>query len=329
MSRITEAMRRAGSGSSALPAAMTRDDIAESIELFGDSDGPGRAAAAAHDLPSDVRLRSTAEADHSAELDLKLAGDVSAPAPVPRVTLRHDLSMATSECLVSSRHMSAPASEQFRRLATTLHHAQIERGLKVIVVTSGLPSEGKTVTATNLAITLSESFHRRVLLIDADLRRPALHDLLGMPNVRGLADGLKVDGKLSLTAVSPWLSVLPAGRPDPDPVSGISSDRMRQIIEEAAAHFDWVIIDTPPVGELSDATLLLRHADGALLVIRNGLTPYQAVQRAVDALGKERILGVVLNHVDAAELGHYGSYPYRDRYRRSGVADASTPGPDL
>jgi len=216
--------------------------------------------------------------------------------------------------VVVSPSVPAAAVEQYRRLAAALHHAQLERETKVLMITSSSQGEGKTLTATNLAVTLSESYLRNVLLIDADLRRPSLHQTFQIPNILGLTEGLKstTDQKLSLIQISEHLTVLPAGRPDPDPMSGLTSDRMRRIIEEAAARYDWVIIDTPPVGFLSDANLLVAMVDVALFVVRAGKSPYRLIQRALDAVGRNRILGVVLNavdeNVDAASYNYYGYY---------------------
>jgi capsular exopolysaccharide synthesis family protein len=191
--------------------------------------------------------------------------------------------------------------EQFRKLAATLHHMQIVRGLKTLLITSALPTDGKTLTATNIALTLSQSYRRQVLLIDADLRRPALHQIFGMPNAVGLNEGLKAkgDGRLSVLKISDTLTLLPAGRPEPDPMSGLTSARMSAIIEEAATRFEWVIVDTAPIGLLADANLLTGMTDGALLVIRANQTPHASVLKAVEALGRERILGVVLNATES------------------------------
>ena len=208
--------------------------------------------------------------------------------------------------------------EQFRKLAGTLHHAQLDRNIKVVMVSSAIAGEGKTLTATNLALTLSESYKRDVLLIDADLRRPTLHELFNVPNDSGLGEGLKAESeqKLPIIRVSSKLSLLTAGRPDPDPMSGLTSRNMRRIVEEATARFDWVIIDTPPIGLLPDANLLAEMVDGTLLVVGAGQTPYTLVERAVEALGRERILGVVLNRV---EEGHtFGGYKYYSYYSRYG-----------
>jgi len=206
------------------------------------------------------------------------------------------------------------AVEQYRRLAATLHHTKLQKDTKVVMLTSASPGEGKTLTTVNLALTLSESYRRNVLLIDADLRRPNIHQLFQLPNVVGLSDGLKshTEQKLSLIQVSEFLTVLPAGRPDNDPMSGLTSDRMRRIVEQAAARYDWVLIDTPPVGFLSDANLLVAMVDVAIFVVRAGKSPYRLIQRALDAVGRDRILGVVLNavaeNVDVAGYNYYGYY---------------------
>ena len=203
------------------------------------------------------------------------------------------------------------AVEQYRKLAATLHLWHVERELKVIMVTSAVPGDGKTLTAANLALTLSESYRRRVLLVDADLRRPALGEIFQLPHIVGLSDWLKAVShrKVPVVRVSDHLTFLPAGRPDPDPIGGLTSDRMGRLLHDAAASFDWVIVDTPPVGLLTDAKLLGEMADGVLLVIRAGATPYELVQRAVEALGRDRLLGVVMNCTNEGVTQHgYDAY---------------------
>jgi protein-tyrosine kinase len=200
--------------------------------------------------------------------------------------------------------------EQYRRLAATLHHAQSGSGIRVIMLTSASSDDGKTLTAVNLALVLSESYRRRVLLIDADLRRPSLGNVADVTNAPGLSEALKspTDTKLAILEVTPTLMLLPAGRPDPDPMSGLTSTRMRHILEEASSRFDWVILDAPPMGPMADASLLSQMVDGAVFVVRAGKTQYPLVQKAIDALGRERILGVVLNGAEhmPAEQYEYG-----------------------
>lgn len=221
------------------------------------------------------------------------------------------------ERLVVSRAAEWQFVEQFRRLAATLHQAQAAGQVKVILVTSASPGDGKTLTAINLALVLSESYRRRVLLMDADLRRPSIRDVTHLPHVLGLSEGLRsaAEPRLTVLQITPNLALLPAGRPDPDPLGGLTSPRMRRIIEDAASRFDWVILDAPPLGTVTDASLLAGMSDGALLVVRAGYTQCPLVMKAIDAIGRERILGVVLNDVQRSSHLSYGDYyaPYGPR----------------
>lgn len=205
---------------------------------------------------------------------------------------------------------SAVLVEQFRRLAATLHHAQAANGLRRLMVTSASAEDGKTLTTINLALVLSQSYRRRVLVIDADLRRPSIGSLVNLIGAAGLSEGLKakVEQKLAVVELTPTLSILPAGQPDPDPIVGLSSPRMRRILEEGATRFDWVILDAPPVGPVADASLLAEMVDGALFVVRAGRTQFPVVQKAIDALGRERILGVVMNCVERAPDAYHTDY---------------------
>jgi capsular exopolysaccharide synthesis family protein len=206
------------------------------------------------------------------------------------------------------------STEQYSRLAAALHDAQTGQGLRTLMVTSAVPREGKTLTATNLALTLSSLYGRHVLLIDADLRRPSVHELLRVPNRNGLGALLRSDAApLPLVDVSPQLSVLVAGPPDASPMAALASTRMKSVLEDAATRFDWVIVDTPPVGLLPDANLIARWVDGVLLVIAARVTHYRAVQDALALLGPERVVGTVLNGAVqlgvTADYGHYYSEP--------------------
>lgn len=219
--------------------------------------------------------------------------------------------------VVIDEGMDPASREQYRRLVTGLHAAQASSGLKVVMLASALASEGKTLTASNIALTLSESYQRNVLLIDADLRRPSLHEVFGLPCSPGLSEGMLSpdDRKLPLHRVSARLTVLTAGLPTGDPMAALASERMHRLVHEAREAFDWVIIDTPPIGLLSDASLLAASADGAILVVKAESTPCDLVERAVAALGRDRLLGVVLNRArvtagpDYKYHGYYQSTP--------------------
>ena len=204
--------------------------------------------------------------------------------------------------------------EEFRQLAATLHQAQSGNGLRIVMITSAEPNEGKSTTALNLSLTLSESYKRRVLLLDADLRRPSLHEITQVPNATGLGETLKATGehKLPLFQLSDTLTLAPAGRPDSNPMGALTSPRMREMLAEASTRFDWVIIDAPPIGLIADASLLAPLSDGVLLVVRSGRTHYAAAQKAVEAIGRDRVLGVVLNDVELAPSSAYQRYYHAD-----------------
>lgn len=213
--------------------------------------------------------------------------------------------------LVVSREMAPVAVEQYRRLAAVLHDLRLQQGLKTVMVSSSVVQEGKTLTISNLALTLSESYHQRVLLIDADLRRPAVHEVFGVANGAGLSDIVRMGvSGLPYVAISPYLTLLTAGRAIPNPLAILTSDHMHALVSDAAERFDWVLIDTPPVGLLPDAQLVARLSDGVLFVIAAGVTPYPLVKRCVAELGTDRIVGTVLNRVEQRVLptDSYGSY---------------------
>jgi Mrp family chromosome partitioning ATPase len=131
-----------------------------------------------------------------------------------------------------------------------------------------------------------------------------IHSVFRLHPASGLSEGLRsADSKLVVRQVSPCLSVLPGGKPDSDPMAGLTSTRMRRLITEAKEAFDWVIIDTPPLVLLPDAHLLASMVDGVVLVIRANSTPHALVKRAVDSLGRDRIVGVVLNATSAVPAG--------------------------
>ena len=276
----------------------------------------GRAAALAGTQPGTPLLPGN-EFEPANEVDLWPAEtapseSVQTPAPVP-VMQHFEASETPTEAdeKLVSRLLDSRSVEQYRRLAARLHLVQAQRGTKVVMVSSALPGEGKTLTAANIALTLSHSYKRRVLLIDGDLRRPWMHELFNVPNVSGLNDGIRSQNgqKVPLIRWSECLTLLTAGRPDSDPMSVLSSDRMKQIIAEASATFDWVIIDTPPVGLLSDANLLAAIVDTVILVVQAGRTPFNDINKAVQTLGPASIFGVVLNRVHSNN-----NYPYDDYY---------------
>ena len=234
---------------------------------------------------------------------------LAVPTSVDQLTLWRSDAETTGK-LVGTEGFLPSAMEQYRKLAAILHHAQVERGLKVIMTSSAMPGEGKSLTSVNLALTLSDSYRKRVLLVDVDLRRPTVQRIFGLPPVGGLTEALTgaEDRPIAITRVSDSLFVLPAGRPEADPMSGLTSDRMKRVLAQAASQFDWVIVDSPPVGLLPDASLLATLVDGVLLVIRSGKAPFPLVKRAVEIVTHQRILGVVMNAIDFKHDRNAGGY---------------------
>lgn len=263
-------------------------------------------------------LRETIGLDHfPGGVDLSLLADKEAenpPMPIQREEPQLGLCRGTdsryTEKLVAHEDSKPLVAEQYRRLAAVLHQSNAGQGIKVVMITSAQTGDGKTLTAANVALTLSESYRRRVLLVDADLRRPTLHTLFHAPNSTGLSDLLKAPEhrRPPLIELTAYLTLLPGGEPDPDPMASLTSGRLQEIIEDATSKFDWIILDTPPVALLPDASLLCTMVDAAVLVIDAGRTPCGMAQKAVETIGREKTIGVILNRVEEHSLGGYYRY---------------------
>ncbi|MDE3105411.1 MAG: CpsD/CapB family tyrosine-protein kinase [Acidobacteriota bacterium] len=213
------------------------------------------------------------------------------------------------------------AVEQFRSLRSRLYELRDVQPLKSVLVSSGLPQEGKSFVAANLAISLARHKNSKVLLIDGDMRRYTLHQLLGCESSPGLAEYL--GGKASMTEVMQrpeegkdkekiWQTILPnltfiAGGNGGDRAADLSgSPRFSELLHAAAPFFDWIIVDSSPVIPVSDAVNLARSCDGVLLVARGGVTKYENAQRAQGELKASNILGFVLNGTE--KQPHSGNY---------------------
>ena len=215
----------------------------------------------------------------------------------------------------------APECEHFRALRTKLLEAGERRHMRSFVITSAGIGEGKTLTSLNLAWLLAQTDGVRALLIDADLRTPATAAYLGMENEIGLSEVLTGETKLTQAIVKllpAGLHLLPGGAPREDVAELLSGSRFNRLLEEARKHFDYIIIDAPPLGVFTDANLLINRADGALIVVRSGKTRYTVVDRLLEQLPRERMLGVVLNRAEAST--DEAAYYYRQQ-RYHAVAD--------
>jgi polysaccharide biosynthesis transport protein len=206
------------------------------------------------------------------------------------------------------------AAESFRVLRTNLEFAGIDAPLRIIVVTSALPREGKTIIASNLAVAYAQA-GRRTLLVDADLRRPGVHSLFRVTQSPGLTELLRSEDLHVAEAIRPTgdtnLHVMPSGTLPPNPAELLGSARMERALKRIADAVDVIVIDTPPVNVVADAAILAKLADGTILVVDSGRTRREAARAARDALGRvgARMLGLTLNRGrDAADtsFGYYG-----------------------
>ena len=211
--------------------------------------------------------------------------------------------------------------EQFRGLRSQIYQFRDQAPLKTILVSSGMPAEGKSFVAANLAISLARNKNNSVLLIDADLRSPSLHTILGAPNLPGLTEYLtgtaEANGILQrsqnprifeagLVYNIPNLTFIPAGAGGDNSSELVANHRIEEMIATLSPHFDWILIDSPPVLAVADAIDLARAADAVLLVARGAITPFDVAQRAQAAFSNSRILGFVLNAVkDAPRISSY------------------------
>jgi capsular exopolysaccharide synthesis family protein len=210
--------------------------------------------------------------------------------------LSQSIDAGMSHKIVLGSNMAFGAREQYRHLAATLHNAQAASGVKVIMIASAVGGEGKTLTAANLALTFSESYERRVLLVDGNLRRPALHLLFGH-NSDDPEEHVSppVAEKARLRRLTRLLDILTAESPSSDPMADLTSEHMEGALQNARETYDWIIIDTPAVLLVPDASVVASMVEGAVLVVKAESTPLDFVQRAVEAIGKKKTLGVLVN----------------------------------
>jgi capsular exopolysaccharide synthesis family protein len=222
--------------------------------------------------------------------------------------------------LVTHDQPQSPLAEAFRSLRTWVMLSVPERPPRVLLVTSGQPVEGKTSTAVNLSIALAQRGDK-VALVDADLRKPSIHDFLPSNGSGGLSAYLAgaqgADGLVATTSV-PNLCVLPAGPVPPNPAELLSAERMRELLLRLGREYDYVVVDSPPLLSVTDATVLSVLVDGVILVVRSGTTTREGLRHSRQLLlnANARVLGAVLNAVDLRSPDYYyycsKVYGYRD-----------------
>jgi len=235
---------------------------------------------------------------------------------------RKGLEVLQGRLIKNIGHKSAVA-ESYRSLWTNIQFANLDEPVKTVLVTSPSPKEGKSLTTANLALTIAQA-DLRVLLIDADLRRPTAHRLFGCQRDPGLSELITEDvGNLENYVTNTYadnLYVLPSGKVPPNPVGILGSDKMKLLVEEAKKRYDLVLFDSPPVVAMADASVLAKGLDLTLLVLQVGQTKYQVAKQAKDLLDRldVSIFGVVFNGVDFSRRSgqYYYYYHYHDYYSK-------------
>jgi protein-tyrosine kinase len=316
MSRIYEALQKAESERQAEREVPLREQLAEPEPSFAD-------------VAADVAVEPSSSWPDEALVEpaamyepLTVAGAPFDPAKIMKYNWEPllDRLPATLE--------RGAAVEQFRSLRSRLFELRDIKPLKTVLITSGMPQEGKSFVAANLAVSLARHKNSKVLLVDGDMRRYTLHEVLGSKHDPGLADYLagraemidimqraemEVGEKDRLYAMQN-ITFIPGGNGGDKAADLSGNPRFGELIRTASRYFDWIIVDSSPVLPVSDAVNLSRACDGVLLVARNGVTKYDVAQRAQSELKASNILGFVLNAADHNATSVNSYYGYDAKY---------------
>jgi capsular exopolysaccharide synthesis family protein len=233
------------------------------------------------------------------------------------------LTEVSSKSLVTVNEPTSFISESYKMLRTNINYMNVDTDIQVILVTSSTAGEGKTTTSTNMAITFAKT-GKKTLLIECDLRKARVHKICSLPQEPGLTNILT--DKTPMSAVIKKidsvdnLDIITSGHLPPAPAELLASHALEKLIDEARTQYDTIILDAPPVLNVTDAAILQRVADGIILVVSAGETKKEAVRQAKRNLDKvnARVLGVVLTKIDQKSKGYY-YYGYMDYYSKEDV----------
>ena len=210
--------------------------------------------------------------------------------------------------LVSVLAEDTPAAEAFRLMGVRLRDIGRTRPLKRILITSTIPQEGKTTIAANLALTLTRATNQKVLLLEGDVRRPALSEMLGLKGNPGVCEWLRGEEKLvnciyQIDGAGIW--VMPAGSSPQNPLEVLQSVKLNALMAQLTEWFDTVVIDSPPVLPLADTSVWMRLADGIVLVARQGITEKKQLKKGLEAIDPQKMIGALLNCSQSSAHSHY------------------------
>ena len=213
--------------------------------------------------------------------------------------------------LINMEAIAFQIRESYKTARTNIAYSIIKKGCKKICFTSANKSEGKTVTSVNIAIALSQQVNTRVLIIDCDLRRPQIHNVLSIGFAPGLTNYLNgectKEEVIRNTKISN-LSAITYGAIPPNPSELLSSESMREFVKELEKDFDYIIFDTPPVGVVIDSLPLVKQSDGVVLVIKHNSTTYPDLKKIIETINRNngKILGIIVNNVESVKSHKYG-----------------------
>jgi protein-tyrosine kinase len=324
MSRVFEALQKSqGENPSASPLAQGQPESAPVEALAGAA--AVIPATVAEEIPSAIP-----------EIPVMTASGIPAAAPadgkwlnVPADRILHP-HPTPEQRLVSIAEPDSPGAEMFRVLSTRLAHMQRKRRLHKLLITSSEGDEGKSVITANLAFSIARRPNERVLLIEADLRRPSASSLFTSSPLRGITEWS--EGKLGLEDALYRVSDLPlwflsAGRGVEEPMPLLESDRFAKMLETVSSSFNWVLLDATPLLPMADSTSLSRLCDGVLVVVREGYTRRKVLNKALGSVEKTKLVGMVLNQASMLKIGYdryYGSKNGKARKEAKAEGDQVT-----
>ncbi|HEY5214975.1 MAG TPA: CpsD/CapB family tyrosine-protein kinase [Acidobacteriaceae bacterium] len=317
MSQIFDALRRSeserpGDDSSALP---------QGTDLLRRAERRAAERWEADGSRSDLDLAESSLEEEIEVIEVAPSPAPAKPAPRPAEALSKagraeilekfpslQISLAPQSRLVCLTDKESPTAEAIRLLGVRLRDIRRKRPLKKVLITSTIPQEGKSTISANLACALALTADEKVLLVEGDLRRPSLMRMFGIERTAGMsecirAEGQQLSGIYHLEDAGLW--ILPAGKSPGNPLELLQSHKLRSVMDQLTACFDWIIIDTPPVLPLADTSIWTRMVDGVLLVTRQGTTQKHELQKGLEALDQKKLLGALLNGAVASVYSGY------------------------
>lgn len=315
MSRIFDALQRSESERSGVDSAR----LPQGPELLKHAERAAASNWKAAEPQSASGTASVANGDNA-------IGRAAIPSPPPAEDLSAEpgsdvldqfqtlqISLPAQSRLVCLTDRENPAAEAIRLLAVRLKDIRKVRTLKKVLITSTIPQEGKSMISANLACALAYASDARILLVDGDLRRPTLPQMFGIQKQPGIYEWLRDDREVLPNICrleGAGFCFLPAGHASSNPIELLQSQRLPLLMDQIAAWFDWVIIDSPPVLPLADTSVWMRLADGILLVTRQGTTEKQQLTKGIEALQPDKLIGALVNGSLASA---YSGYYYRSQ----------------